>query len=157
VVEIVCGNLFEADAEAYVNAVNCKGVMGAGIALEFKNRYPGYFEDYRKVCRKGLLHPGGILPWVKPYDWTLRHNDSRPRYILSFATKGDWRFPSQEHWIGEGLFNLVREIEELGIKSVAMPAVGCGHGGLRWDNVRCMVEFAFRQVPDIRVLLYEPQ
>lgn len=119
------GDLFESGCSTLVNAVNCHGAMGAGIALEFKRRYPAMFADYRCRCRRGELRLG------RPYLW--RSGDGAGPSVLNFPTKDHWRDPSQLEAIVEGLAWLRSRYREWGVDSLAVPALGCGHGGLSWD------------------------
>ncbi len=149
-IELARGDLLQADAEALVNTVNCVGVMGKGIALQFKSAYPENFKLYRRVCERGELRPGKMLV----YDSGQFFN---PRYIINFPTKQHWKGKSRLGYIDAGLDALVREIRDRGIGSIAIPALGCSNGGLDWADVRPRIEQAFASLPDVRVLLYEPQ
>lgn len=148
-VEIVTGDLFEADVEALVNAVNCVGVMGKGIALEFKRRYPDNYKLYRAYCHQRLLKPGHLLTC----DMGMFEEY---RYIINFPTKRHWSGKSQLEDIQAGLIALDHEVARLEIKSLAMPALGCGLGGLDWEVVRDMVLGAFGE-SGVQVLLYAPK
>lgn len=128
-IETVEGDLFEAKAEVLVNAVNCDGVMGKGIAKTFKDRYPQMFWEYREACLKGKLQPGGIWTWANP-DYLVF-----PAYILNMTTKRHWHDKSRREWVTHGLCHPAYRVKELGVKTVAMPAVGCGLGGLRWQDM----------------------
>lgn len=143
------GNLLTADAEALVNTVNTVGVMGKGIALQFKRAYPANYTAYRAACERGQVRLGAMFV----YD-SARLGPRR--YVINFPTKGHWRARSKLSDIQAGLVDLVRVIRERGVKSVAMPALGCGNGGLNWDDVRPMIEQAFAELPDVRVLLFPP-
>lgn len=148
--KFVKGNLFDSQAEALVNTVNCVGVMGKGLALQFKRKYPDNFRVYQEACDDGFLKPGRILVFDRQPQ-TL----SYPKYILNFATKRHWRNRSQLQWIMEGLDNLVEVIGNLKIKSVVIPALGCKNGGLDWKMVRKIIEVKLNDLPcDIAV--YEP-
>jgi O-acetyl-ADP-ribose deacetylase (regulator of RNase III) len=143
------GNLLNADVEALVNAVNCMGVMGKGIALQFKMAFPENFEQYKQVCAAGNVHLGEVL--VIP---TGRKD--RPAYIMNFPTKYHWRDRSSLDSIETGLRSLINAVKRLRVNSIAVPALGCGLGGLDWSDVRPLIEEAFAQVPAVRVLLFEP-
>jgi O-acetyl-ADP-ribose deacetylase (regulator of RNase III) len=143
------GNLLEADVEALVNTVNTVGVMGKGIALQFKQAYPANFQAYRTACQRGEVQPGHML--VVP---TRRL--ANPRYIINFPTKRHWRGKATIEDIEAGLPALINAVREYGITSIALPPLGCGNGGLSWDDVRPRIEAAFAELPDVRVLLYEP-
>jgi O-acetyl-ADP-ribose deacetylase (regulator of RNase III) len=143
------GNLLEADAEALVNTVNCVGVMGKGLALQFKKAYPENFEEYQLACQADEVKPGQMF--IVP---TGRFDN--PRFIINFPTKRHWRNPSQLGDIKIGLDALVETVKQLNIRSIAIPPLGCGNGGLDWSEVAPLIEDAFAQVPDVRVLVYEP-
>jgi O-acetyl-ADP-ribose deacetylase (regulator of RNase III) len=148
-IEWVGGNLLEAKVEALVNTVNTVGVMGKGIALQFKKAFPENDAAYRRACQLGKLAPGDVLA----------HQAGGivlPRYILNVATKEHWRGRSRMEWIDKGLVRLVEEVRALKIRSIAVPPLGCGNGGLAWSDVKPRIERAFRALPDVRVLAYEP-
>lgn len=147
--ELVRGNLLEADAEALVNTVNTVGVMGKGIALQFKKAYPSVFDEYRRACDAGQVVPGTMQ--------VLQTGQvSGPRLIINFPTKRHWRGKSRLTDIEVGLQDLVRVLAEWEIKSVAVPPLGCGNGGLEWGIVRPRIEAALGGLQDTHVLLYEP-
>ncbi len=141
------GNLLEARAEAIVNTVNTVGVMGKGIALQFKQAFPKNFKIYERACKHDEVRIGQML--VVPM---LDH----PRYIINFPTKRHWRAKSKIEDIEAGLAALVENVRDLGIRSIAVPPLGCGNGGLDWNDVRPLIEAAFAAVPDVEVELYEP-
>jgi len=148
-IEIRRGNILKTDAEALVNTVNCVGFMGKGIALQFKQAFPENFESYQKACHAKEVHPGRMF--VYPTGSMLN-----PKYIINFPTKRHWRGPSHYEVIESGLKALIAEVRKLGIQTIAVPPLGCGLGGLDWSRVREMIENAFRQLPEVRVLLFEP-
>ena len=144
------GDILKSDSEAIVNTVNCVGVMGRGIALQFKKAYPDNFREYKKICDRKELEPGRMLV----------HDTNRiigSRYVINFPTKRHWRAKSRIEDVRLGLAALVREVEERGIRSIAIPPLGCGLGGLDWEVVRSMIEKAFIVIPDVEVLLFEPR
>uniref|UniRef100_A0A7C5VHX4 Macro domain-containing protein n=1 Tax=Thermus caliditerrae TaxID=1330700 RepID=A0A7C5VHX4_9DEIN len=145
----VKGNLLEARADALVNAVNTVGVMGKGIALQFKRAFPENYRAYAAACRRGEVRVGRIFV----YD---RGPQSRPRYILNFPTKRDWRQPSRLEYIEAGLADLVRVVQELGVRSLAVPALGAGNGGLPWPAVRERIQAALGILEGVEVLVFEP-
>jgi O-acetyl-ADP-ribose deacetylase (regulator of RNase III) len=147
--ESCSGNLLEADVEALVNTVNCVGVMGKGLALQFKQEFPENFEEYRRACQSGEVKPGQMF--VVP---TGRLTN--PRYIINFPTKRHWKNPSRIEDIETGLLALIETVKQLGIHSIAVPPLGCGNGGLAWARVAPLIEAAFVQVPNVRVLIFEP-
>lgn len=146
------GNLLDAEADALVNTVNTVGVMGKGIALQFKRAFPGNYKAYKRACEQGAVDLGRMFTW----DAGALGGDG-PRYIINFPTKKHWRSKSKLSDIRAGLDDLVRTLKDLSITSVAVPPLGCGHGGLRWDEVRPLIDRAFEEVPDVTVLLYPPE
>ena len=146
-IELASGDLLSADAQALVNPVNCVGAMGRGLAAQFRDAFPENFDAYRAACRNGVLQPGRVLA-------TELRGD---RYVINFPTKRHWRSASRVEDIVAGLEAFVDELERLGVRSVAVPALGCGAGGLDWADVRPMLVDAFEGLPDVRVFLFEPQ
>ena len=145
----VHGNLLDAEADALVNTVNTVGVMGKGIALQFKNAYPDNFQAYRAACQRHELRAGHMF--VFDVGQLLR-----PRWIVNFPTKRHWKSPSRLSDIEAGLDDLRCVIEERNIRSIAVPPLGCGNGGLRWTDVRPLIEMKLGDL-DLRVLLYPPE
>ena len=148
-IEITKGNLLKADAEALVNTVNCVGVMGRGLALQFKLAFPDNFIAYQKACKAEEIKPGKMFI----YNTGQMFN---PKYIINFPTKRHWRGKSKMKDIRSGLEALVEDVKRIGIHSIAVPPLGCGLGGLKWQAVRTEIEKAFAQVPEVWVLLYPP-
>lgn len=148
-IEPTTGDILAADAEVLVNTVNCVGIMGRGIALQFRKAFPDNFKAYETVCKRGELQPGHMFT----FDTGSLTN---PRYIINFPTKRHWKGKSQLADIESGLKALVTEIRLLGIRSIAIPPLGCGQGGLDWAEVRPRIERALEAVPDVRVLLFSP-
>ncbi len=142
------GNLLDSDAEALVNTVNTVGISGKGIALMFKEAFPENFRAYEAASRAGRIGPGGLFI-------TERNDMLGPRYIINFATKQHWRHPSKLAWIEEGLRALRREVEARSILSVAIPPLGAGNGGLRWTDVRPLIEDVLRDIAT-DVIVFEP-
>ena len=141
-------SIFEIDAEAIVNPVNCVGVSGAGLARQFARRYPENDRLYRQACCEGRVTPGrGII--------TKTGLDS-PRHIVNFPTKRHWRDESRLSDISLGLRNLRRELLRRGIRSVALPALGAGLGGLDWRDVREVIEMEFGGQSAIEVTVSNP-
>jgi len=148
-INLKSGNLLTEDAEALVNTVNCVGVMGKGIALQFKEAFPANYTEYKKACDKGLVMPGSMF--------TVKVGDLiNPRYIINFPTKKHWKGNSNIEDIDSGLMALREEVKRLGITSIAIPPLGCGYGGLNWDDVRPRINNAFANSPEINVILYAP-
>ena len=145
------GDIVTEDAEALVNTVNCVGIMGRGIALQFKNAFPENFKAYEFACRRGELQPGRLF--------IFRTNQlSNPKYIINFPTKRHWRGRSRLVDNEAGLEALVREIRALRIRSVAIPPLGSGLGGLDWPEVRARIEAAMRTLGnDLKVIVFEPK
>ena len=139
-----------ADTEALVNTVNCVGIMGRGIALQFKKAFPENFEAYVKICKEKKLHPGVV------YTYKL-HTLGGPKYIINFPTKRHWKGQSKLEDIEAGLKALVQEVRTLGIKSISIPPLGCGLGGLPWQTVvKQIMEETLSVLKDVEVNLYEP-
>ena len=126
------GDIFRQRVEALVNPVNCLGVMGRGLALQFKVAYPECFPPYRQACRDGALRPGNVL--ITPTGYAM------PKCIVHFPTKRDWRDNSLRHDIDEGLRDLAIAIQHRRMTSIAVPPLGCGLGGLSWTSIRPLVE-----------------
>ncbi|MEN9936325.1 MAG: hypothetical protein RLZZ387_2904 [Chloroflexota bacterium] len=143
------GDLLQADVEALVNTVNCVGIMGRGIALQFKQAYPANFKVYAAACKRGEVQPGRML--VVETGALVG-----PKYIINFPTKRDWRGKSRLEYIDTGLAALVDEIQQRGIRSLAIPPLGSGLGGLDWQVVRPRIEAALAQLEGVRVEIYEP-
>src|SRR5437764_14331113 len=137
-IELKRGNILHANAEALVNTVNCVGVMGKGVALQFKQAFPENFRLYSQACRAKEVRPGRMF--IVP---TLGSN---PRYIINFPTKRHWKGKSRLEDIRAGLAALVEEVQRLNIHSIALPPLGCGNGGLDWSEVRPTIEAALRDL-----------
>lgn len=148
-IKLTTGDILRADAEAIVNTVNCVGIMGRGIALQFKKAFPTNFRAYALACEEGEVQPGRMFV----YDTGAFTN---PRYIINFPTKRHWKGKSRIEDIETGLIALAQEVRERRIKSIAIPPLGSGLGGLDWDEVRPRIEDALGDVPDLDVLIYEP-
>jgi O-acetyl-ADP-ribose deacetylase (regulator of RNase III) len=143
--QVLTGDLFESQAQALVNAVNCVGVMGKGIALDFKRRFPAMFEDYRRRCARNAVRMG------EPY--LYRHASGAA--ILNFPTKDHWRSPSRLSDIERGLDYFAAHFADWGIASFAMPALGCGNGGLEWSDVGPLIYRKLHALP-IDIALFAP-
>lgn len=149
-IKITQGDLLKQDdVDAIVNTVNCVGVMGKGIALQFKNKWPANNAQYEAACKNKLVRPGTMFVF-----------DSgglvKPNFIINFPTKDHWRGKSNIEFIRDGLVDLIAQVKRLGIKSIAIPPLGCGNGGLEWSEVRTLIEQAFSDLPDVEVRLFEP-
>lgn len=148
-VEHTVGNLLLADAEALVNTVNTVGRMGKGIALQFKQAFPDNFRAYERACKAKQVKPGHMFI-------VETGRMVNPRYIINFPTKRHWRGKSRIEDIESGLKALVEEIRNRGIRSIAIPPLGSGLGGLNWADVRPRIEAALRDINDLNVIVYEP-
>jgi O-acetyl-ADP-ribose deacetylase (regulator of RNase III) len=148
-IEFARGNLLEAEVEALVNTVNTVGVMGKGVALMFKEAYPENFKAYQAACRRKEVKIGHMFV-------TERQALMGPKWIINFPTKEHWRGNSKMVWIEAGLAELKRVIAEKRIRSIAIPPLGSGNGGLNWSDVRAKIEAALGTLSDIRVIVYEP-
>lgn len=148
-IRIVTGDLLDANADALVNAVNTEGVMGKGIALQFKKAYPRMFEHYAAACKSGEVRIGRM----HVFDLGAA---STPRYIINFPTKASWRSTSKLAYIRAGLEGLVIELTSRNIRTVAIPSLGCGLGGLAWKDVLPMIEDSLGSEPEIEALVYAP-
>jgi len=148
--ETVHGDLLAADVGALVNPVNTVGVMGKGLALQFRRTYPDLFAAYRAACARGEVAVGHM------HVWPTGRRAAAPRYVIDFPTKRHWRSPSRLEDIDAGLVDLVQVCTELELTSIAVPPLGAGLGGLSWSDVRPRIVDAFRALPTLRVLLFEP-
>ena len=143
---ILVGDILQSKAQTLINTVNCVGVMGKGIALEFKTRFPDMYEDYVKRCEHGEVKLG--VPYL--------YKTLYPPQIINFPTKRHWRGRSRIEDIESGLGALVKEIRSRGIRSVALPPLGSGLGGLNWADVRARIERAMADLLEVRVVVFEP-
>jgi O-acetyl-ADP-ribose deacetylase (regulator of RNase III)/uncharacterized protein YwgA len=146
------GDLFLDKSEALVNTVNCVGVMGKGVALEFKRRWPENYKVYKKACDGKKLRPGQMLT----FELGNLLEKSEQKFIINFPTKDHWRAKSKLEYISEGLEALVLDIKKYKIKSLALPPLGCGNGGLDWNTVRPMMLKRLSELEDVNVSIYEP-
>jgi len=141
------GNLLTADVDALINTVNTEGVMGKGLALQFKKAFPEAFASYERACKAGEVTTGKMH---------VVQRLTSPRFIINFPTKQHWRHPSKLEYIRDGLSDLIRNVKDHGIRSIAVPPLGCGNGRLAWSAVRPLILAAFAELPDVRVFLFEP-
>lgn len=146
-ITFLTGNIFDSTADALVNPVNCLGVAGKGLAREFKKRYPTAHAEYADRCKRNLLRPGSLVVAA----------NQKP-VIIFFPTKVEWWEPSQLVYISEGLLSLCYHMRFhiQKIKSIAIPALGCGEGGLEWGKVKPLMENCLSDLP-ITVFIYEPK
>lgn len=148
-IRYIQGNILEADAEALINPVNTIGVMGKGLALQFKQAFPENFKAYEKAHRNNELKPGKVF--LVPTGQFIN-----PKYILNFPTKRHWRAKARLEDIEAGLVDLVRLVKENNIRSIAIPPLGCGLGGLDWSEVKPRIIDAVHELEDVDVLIFEP-
>jgi len=149
VLKVTQGDLLHSDAETLVNPVNAVGVMGKGLALQFKRAFPDNFQRYKAACKRGEVVPGRV-------HIVERDALCNPRYIINFPTKRHWREPSRLADIESGLEDLARAIRERSIRSIAVPPLGCGNGGLAWTDVLPRIERVLGDLGGIAVFVYEP-
>lgn len=148
-IEYKYGDMLHEDAQALVNTVNCVGVMGRGIALQFKNTFPGNFKAYEKACKNNEVKPGKMFVFETGH---LTH----PHYIINFPTKRHWQDKSRIEDIKAGLADLINVIQKNNIHSIAIPPLGCGLGGLNWPTVKSYIEEVLRPISDVKIFIYEP-
>jgi O-acetyl-ADP-ribose deacetylase (regulator of RNase III) len=148
-IEYQTGDILQADAEALVNTVNCVGIMGRGVALQFKKAYPKNFKAYEAACARNEIQPGRMFVFETG-------QFTNPKYIINFPTKRHWRGKSRIEDIESGLRALVEEIQARRIRSVALPPLGSGLGGLDWREVRPRIEAALGKLESLRVTIFEP-
>ena len=139
------GDIFNTECEALVNPVNIKGVMGKGLALAFKTKYPAHFANYQRACKSGEMTT----------DKVLAYQEINGPMIICLATKADWRDSSKLEYVSAGLDDLANQIKALGIRSVAIPKLGCGLGGLDWGKVRPLIVEKMSVIDGISVEIYE--
>jgi len=148
-IKITSGNLLDSKVDALVNTVNCDGYMGKGIALQFKQAFSKNYKAYDKACKLGEVQPGKMFIYE-----TQSLED--PKYIINFPTKRHWREKSRLDDIKIGLQALILDIQRYQIRSIAIPPLGCGLGGLKWSEVKPLIQAAFAQLSEVEVLLFEP-
>jgi O-acetyl-ADP-ribose deacetylase (regulator of RNase III) len=147
--KFIKGNLLNAETEAIVNTVNTVGTMGKGIALQFKERFPQNFKAYKDACKKGIVKTGKMFVFTEI-------DLQGQKIIVNFPTKEEWYRKSEYKWIEEGLKDLVSIINEFKIKSISIPPLGCGNGGLKWDRVKDLMNNYLGTLSDVEVFIYEP-
>jgi O-acetyl-ADP-ribose deacetylase (regulator of RNase III) len=148
-VQFTKGDILSAEAEALVNTVNCVGVMGRGIALQFKKAFPENFKAYVSACKCEQVQPGHMFVYETG-------EVTNPRFIINFPTKRHWKGKSRMEDVVAGIASLVEDVMRLKIKSIAIPPLGCGLGGLDWTEVRPKIEQAFAPLNDVSVYVFEP-
>ena len=148
-IKLTSGNLLECKVEALVNTVNCDGFMGKGIALQFKQAFPSNYKAYHRACKLGQVQPGKMFVFENSVE-------QLPKYIINFPTKRHWREKSRLEDIKAGLDALVLNIQNLNIRSIAIPPLGCGLGGLEWNIVKSLIQEALATLSEVEVFIYEP-
>ncbi|MBT6646396.1 MAG: macro domain-containing protein [Thaumarchaeota archaeon] len=148
-ISLIQGNLFRTDMETIAITVNCVGIMGKGIALTLKNQAKPAYEKYRELCEAGEMNLGKSVIYDKPLD------DLDGKTILFFPTKGHWRSRSELFQIKKGLEHFAENYHDMGITSIAFPALGCGHGGLNWHDVKPLM-YEYLEDLDLEIEIYEP-
>ena len=148
-IRFIKGDLLAAEVEAQVNPVNCVGIMGGGLARAFSQRYPHIMPPYVQACREGTLRPGKVqgIPGDSPQD---------PSWIVNFPTMDLVTKPARLEWVEQGLAALLEFLDENGVRSVAIPALGAGIGGLQWEDVKRLIEAAFEGRDDMDVQVFLP-
>jgi O-acetyl-ADP-ribose deacetylase (regulator of RNase III) len=149
-IKYIVGNILDSPSPVLVNPVNTVGVMGKGLALQFKTAYPNNFYAYSQACKAGVIGIGKlfVFPNIDIF--------SGSKLIINFPTKKDWRKPSEYRYIEEGLDDLMRIIDERGIKEIAIPPLGAGLGGLEWGRVKQLIENKMASLADVKIWIYEP-
>lgn len=150
-IEYKTGDILTEDAEAIINTVNCVGVMGRGISLQFKKAFPENFRAYAAACKREEVQPGRM------FVFDTGSGLASPRYIINFPTKRHWRGKSRMEDIDAGLDALVGEIRKRGICSIAIPPLGSGLGGLEWSKVKQRIERTLSDLDDVRIIIFEPR
>lgn len=148
-IEYKIGDILTEDAEALVNPVNCVGVMGRGLSLQFKHAFPDNFKAYAARCKRKEMKPGHVFVFKTE---EMIH----PRYIINFPTKRHWRGKSRMEDVESGLTSLTEAIRAHGIRSVAIPPLGSGLGGLSWSDVRERIQVTLEKLTDVKVVIFEP-
>lgn len=149
-IEYKAGDILKEDAEALVNTVNCVGIMGRGIALQFKKAFPENFKAYEKACKEEEVQPGRMFVYETG-------NFINPRYIINFPTKRHWRGKSRIEDVESGLDALVDVVRQKKIRSIAIPPLGSGLGGLNWSDVKPRIESTMNALTDVRITIFEPK
>lgn len=148
-IKLTQGDILKAEAEALVNTVNCVGIMGRGIALQFRKAFPENFKAYEVACKLNQVKPGKMFI----HDLNRLYN---PRFIINFPTKRHWKGNSRVEDIKSGLADLIKVVQQHQIRSIAVPPLGCGLGGLDWEEIRPLIIEAFQVLPEVFVTLFEP-
>jgi O-acetyl-ADP-ribose deacetylase (regulator of RNase III)/uncharacterized protein YwgA len=150
VIKLKVGNILKDESDAIVNTVNCVGVMGKGLALQFKKAYPDNFREYKSACNKGLVNPGKMF--ITQYSDLVGN-----QWVINFPTKKHWKGSSKIEFIEQGLIDLVEQVKKRNIRSIAIPPLGAGLGGLDWDTVKARIIASLNSIENLDVSLYEPK
>jgi O-acetyl-ADP-ribose deacetylase (regulator of RNase III) len=148
-IQYITGNILDSEAQALVNTVNTMGVMGKGIALQFKKTYPNNFRAYEMACKNGEIKVGEMFVTVDS------SAASGEKLVINFPTKTNWKKPSEYKYIEDGLDHLVEVIKKYQIKSIALPPLGAGNGGLNWERVKKLIEQKLQHMA-LDIYVYEP-
>jgi len=148
---LTSGNILTSGCQALVNAVNTQGVMGAGLALQFRMHWPRMFAEYKRFCAQGQLQPGNLQPVKVNPDGVF------PEWVFNVATKDHWKQPSRIEWVGQGIAEIRRAIRSIGIASIAVPALGCGLGGLQFAEVRSILDKELGSLTDVDIRIFLPR
>jgi O-acetyl-ADP-ribose deacetylase (regulator of RNase III) len=150
-IHLTKGNIFESDVQVLVNPVNCVGTMGKGLAKEFKKHYPKVFTEYKRRCKEGTVDLGML-----DVHFIGQYSNSWPEYVVNFPTKDHWKNKSDLFMITKGLLALDDFLFMNEIESVAIPALGCGLGGLKWEDVQEQMYYVLNNLPLCEIYIYEP-
>lgn len=148
------GDLFSSTDEAIINAVNCVGVMGKGVALQYKQKFPENYREYKKNCSLKKVIPGKMFVYKYKKDF---FDLQKPSFIINFPTKQHWRSKSKIEFIEEGLDDLINVIKKENIKSISMPAIACGNGGLDWNIIKELIITKLTPLKEVNINIYEPK
>lgn len=146
------GDILRTNTAAIVNPVNCVGVMGKGLALQFKRKYPAMFDAYKKICKARHLSPGCILVWDNS-----KYHASGPKFVFNLSTKDDWKSRSKLEYVRSGVGYIRDYITSKPIPSISIPALGCGLGGLDWCNVEPIIRENLEGIDGLDVILFPPK
>lgn len=148
------GDLLTADVEAIAHGCNCKGVMGAGIAKPIRNRYPDMYDLYQDECVHGRFIPGDCLPWITSSSPTVIGKESEPiKIVFNLATQKDPGSDARLKWLAFALSDMICIAEDRGIKTIGLPRIGCGIGGLKWNDVKSLLE-KFQRTTQVQLIVY---
>lgn len=148
VIEVGAGSILDAQVEAIVNPANCVGAMGAGLALEIRRKWPTVYDSLYQATCDGIVHIGSV-------HWSST-GVAQPRWAIHLPTKLHWRNPSKLEWVEAGMQDLVAQVRLEDVKSVAIPALGCGLGGLRWEEVEPVIKKACESEPSVKWVIFPP-